>query len=236
MSRISELRESFAGLNKRSMQTRVRKAEIIESWIRDTMNYHGIAYKGYQCREWQKCSGSDDRNRKRDAQQVLPHGETIYSQIKWRQPDSGSDIEAAIIQPYYGLNAFKEVVTKEPEKLEQHVWARDYKFDGEFYAVLSRGWDVLRVISYPAVKTRINHVIKEWWASNHNLTQEYDNNTFYSSIYEGLILKCFRDKGHHSFDSGLGKILCYFPITVFKDDEVKLFDMIDPPGYVLAAA
>lgn len=225
---ISELRILFEDYNKKTLQERLRRNDLIEEWIRSTINYHGYKCGDEVLNNWQKCDAKDDRKFKRDIYQDVG-GKRLYGQLKWRQPNSGGDIEAAIIQPYYNLDTFKQVTKDEPEKLRSHVWARDYLFDGEFYACLNKTWDVLRVIPLPAIKKRIHTVIKEWWESDQNLTPYWQNNTFHSSAYNGVQLKCTTDKGRASYDSGLWKILCYMPITCFENGEVILMDMVEPP-------
>lgn len=230
---IEQVRNRYAGMNKLPFQQRINISKCIEQWTIDTMNYHGVKIDDTILNNWIPTSDRDDQTFKRDAETTY-QSKKIYSQIKFRQPDSGTDIGIAIYQPYFGLNEIKELMRKKDQRTYQARKARDYKFDGYFYCCLDNSWDYLAVLPYKkAVSPMITKILTEWLNDKNNVDLDSTYRTYPSQIFPGAELKWKRDGGR-GWDQSTDKIICYLPITLFtKNPDAQVIKMIDPPDYVL---
>lgn len=230
LDKLTKLKERYMSMNNLSFNERIKKSKPIERWIKDTMNEHGVPWNGHIIKQWEACSTKDDKSFKRDAQAVY-NSETVYSQIKFRQPNSGSDIGAAIIQPYPGSRSLVDEYAK-CGKLND-ILARDYQFDGIVYAVLDNSWSKLMLLPYKeCVKHNYMKVLSEWWKDPSQPELNYYNRVFKSKEIEGAELRYKKDSGY-GYDRNLEKIICYLPISIFSNDSrVTVVDMISPPDYL----
>lgn len=227
---LETLKQKYRDINRKSIQQRIKLTSVIEQWIIDTMNFYGVDCDGVNCNKWEKSNPTEDKYRKRDAFHKTEN-KLIYSQIKYRMPNSGNDILTSIIQPYYGLESLKKCFQNlEAEQIEKHVWARDFRFDGDFYCSLDSSWRYLRIIPYSLIKPVLKESLDEWIESGVELN--YSNRWYDSSVHDGIKLNWTSDKGRNSFDSGVAKINAFLPETFFKDDQIKIVEMIEPPQYL----
>jgi hypothetical protein len=231
--KLATIRERYNDLNSLNIKARLAKSSPIEMWTLETLNHYGVTYNGETIKGWRKCKTKDDKSLKRDAE-ALHKDEFVYAQLKFRQPNSGTDIGCAILQPYPGLEALRKIIMTERDKLG-YCLARDYKFDGIIYACLNNTWDKLMILPYQeVVKPTYSKILKEWLADPSKPNLDNWNRTYRSSKYPGAELKWKKDSGTRSWDSGEEKIICYLPISLFENDpRVVVVDMIDPPDYVL---
>lgn len=223
---LNDIRDSYSDYNKRNHSDRITSNSVMERWILSTMNWHGFLFDGIILNEWEKCDKVQDMKHKNDLQQIVGD-KTYYTQIKWRQPNSGSDIQVAVIQPFKNSSLLREAI-KTTTIEEQKFWARDMKFSGHIYAVLDNTWENLMIIDYKKVKNVVRKTFKDWIESKCVLGP---NNRVYipnSDILSdnGVQLRYTSDKGK-GWDSGDGKILCYIPPKVFSD--VQVLKMVDFP-------
>ena len=233
MNKFDLVRSLYVGSNRKSINERLKLNVPMEQWIIDTVNHHGISHKGKLLNNWEKASEKIDKTCKIDAVHKINDKENLYIQVKFRQPDSGNDIEVAVIQPYNGLKEFKNVIGVDPTTLQKEVWARDFRFYGQFYACLNNSWNLLRIVNYNAIKSKVMTLLGEWVDSGNELKPYYGKNTFISKKYGGMMLKCKKDSGYNSYDSGILKILCYIPEEVFTKKEMVCVEMIQPPEYLI---
>ena len=228
-NKLKKVREKYNDLNDLPIQKRLAKSSPIELWTLETMNYHGVKYNNRLIKNWRKCRTKDDRTYKRDAESFVDD-KYVYAQLKFRQPNSGTDVGCAIIQPYPGSNELRKIYKEEKDKMD-FVYARDYKFEGIIYACLNNTWDKLMILPYQElVRPAYKVVLDEWLADNSPLDR-WDR-TFASKKYPGAELKWKEDSGK-GWDARQEKLICYLPISLFdKDPRVTVVDMIDPPDYV----
>jgi len=230
MDKLTSLMNSYEDLHKLPFPVRLKKSKLVENWILDTINFHGIPYKGQNIKNWEECSEKEDKNNKRDAK-TLVDGNYLYCQNKFRQPNSGTDIGCALLQPYPGKDEVNNLILRN-SKIEADFIARDFKFDGIYYNVLDNSWKKLMMIPYPELmKPAYVKVLKEWLMSDSELHDK--NRCFKSEECPGAELRFKRDSGKKSYDSGLKKILCYLPLQLFAD-KANIVEMIEPPEYLFS--
>lgn len=206
----------------------MNRAKPIEDWILETLNHYGFKYNDKKIKNWEKCSHKEDKSLKRDVKAHV--GETTYyGQLKFRQPNSGTDIGCALIQPYPGLKSVRELYDNKDDL--NFILARDYKFDGIVYVCLNNTWDKLMILPYnETIKPMYMAVLEEWLESDVNLGKW--NRTFRSKTHSGAELKWKCDSGR-GWDAKAEKILCYLPISLFEDDNrVSVVEMLEPPECV----
>lgn len=230
-TRLDQVREKYNDLNDLPLKARLIKASPIELWTIETLNHHGVTYNGVHINNWKKCRTRDDRTFKRDAEAVVD-GSFVYAQLKFRQPNSGTDVGCAIIQPYPGAENLRQIFRDERDRMDA-ILARDYKFEGIIYACLNSTWDKLILLPYrELVRPAYMEIFEEWLLDPDSQPLDRYDRTFCSNRYSGAQLKWTVDKGS-GFDAGQEKIICYLPMSLFENDSrVSLVDMIDPPHYV----
>lgn len=230
--KLAAIRERYQNLNTLPLKERLARSSPIELWTLETLNHHGVPYQNDIIRGWKKCRTHDDKKLKRDAEAIY-NNKYVYAQLKFRQPNSGTDVGCAILQPYPGLKAVREIICHDQSRFS-FILARDYKFDGIIYACLNNTWDKLMILPYQeVVKPAYSDILKEWLADPLKPELCSWNRTYVSKKYPGAELKWKKDSGTKSFDSGEEKIICYLPMSLFeKDPRVKVVEMIDPPNYV----
>jgi hypothetical protein len=225
MNKLQTLRENYNNFNKLHFNERIAKSKPIEKWIQDTMNFHGVSWLGKKITNWKQCNLKDDKTNKRDLQAEYD-GKIVYSQNKFRQPNSGSDIGQALVQPYPGSkDLLRTLLTKDTKWIYDNVLARDYKFDGIIYSVLDNPWENLMIVPLELAKKTYTTIFKEWLRSDIDLN--YNNRIFKSKEIPGGELRWKKDNGK-GYDSGLEKILCYFPISTFDKSQIEIIPMIEP--------
>jgi hypothetical protein len=226
---LQELRGQYTDYNKRHISERVgNDNNVMEQWIIATMNHHGVEYDGLTFNNWAKCSKKDDMKNKKDLFATV-NGKEAVAQIKWRQPNSGTDIQVAVIQPFGNSSLMRDALKTAPENFP--FWARDWKFEGDLYAVLDNAWENLMIVKYGKVKSVVRKILKEWVASGASLGPTArcyipdDSNL----ADNGVQLRFTSDKGKRSFDSGEGKMLCYIPPKIFTGNDITILKMVDMP-------
>lgn len=224
---VQELREQYANANQGHIKDRLEKNNVMEEWIIATMNHHGVQYDGLTFNNWAKGTRKDDLTHKKDLF-ATADGKEISAQIKWRQPNSGTDIQVAVIQPFGNSSLMRESLKTAPEKFPH--WARDWKFDGDLYVVLDNAWENLMIVRYERVKSIVRKALKEWVASGASFGPVA--RCFIPEdpalAENGVQLRFTNDKGKRSWDSGEGKMLCYIPPKAL-GGHVTMLKMVEMP-------
>lgn len=229
---ISEFREMFVGMNKLSFTLRLALGDVLQKWVVENKRRVGVEIDGVLLKEWFHTGLEEDKKRKRDSFCESKLGRKT-SQIKARQPDSGSDIGVATIQPKPNLDVIVEKLKAEgfafTNESTPKMWARDIQFDGELFECLENPhWDRTAVIRTDLMQEVVKTVLKEWISTKVDLDGSYGTNTFYSKAKPGVQLKCTVDAGK-GWDSKKRKLITYIPADFFNEDQISFIEM-DPPS------
>lgn len=225
----------FYNFNTENTQDRVNGAFPVERLVIEYMNHYGVPYKGVLLRGWKKTTRKDDIKNKRDAYTEY-NGQTIYAQIKFRQPkpdgspaNYGSDISYVLIQPYTSLEDIRHTYRYEPEKMNFYS-ARDRKFDGMIYAcMLDEGMVVSFAPYQETIKSLGRKVLEDWLENGYDLER---GKPFQSN---GCELRFKLDAGRGGWDKEIRKIILYIPPSVIASHPSAVCHTIDfgPPDWFL---
>lgn len=228
---ITEFRKHFVDINRRSDTIRYALGHILEEWVIETMKLNGVEYKGHILKDWQLTSHKEDKNLKRDAYCECDLGR-ITTQIKARMPNSGSDIGIATIQPKPSLHEIIIKLKKEGFAFNKEdnpkMWARDVRFDGDFFVCLENpNWERVAIIPAKLVLKTVKTVLKEWISTGEDLGFRHTCNTFHSKNCSGVQLKCTRDKSS-GYAADLSKLITYIPANYYKSEEISFIKTQSP--------
>lgn len=201
---VRKIRQLYARHNQNPVSQRVHRSKFVEDWIVEMLNQFGVPMGDRIVRGWRRTSGDADRRLKQDAYATLG-GRRVHAQVKYRQPDSGTDIGFALIQPYV---VDRNTMRWLPD--EEIPWARDYQFTGEVFADLSGdNWETLHVIpDFGAVVRPLLHAIFREWVEDEDGFDVRQGVPYTPPNHPGCQLR-FKMDGGRGHDAGLTKVICY---------------------------
>ena len=229
---INHLLGYLTDINRKGTSERIKTSKVIEEWMIDTINHHGIESDGQLIKGWKKCSTKQDKTEKKDIVTEV-NGVEKFGQLKYRQPNSGDDIGIELIIPFSGKKEIVDLVsTKNVEFLKKERLGRDFKFEGDFYICSNNKLDHLRVIKHKAIKKLCKDVFFEW-IKDDDISSSLGQwqRLYVPKSDRRLQLRHTSDKGR-GYRGGDGKLLLYIPFAAIPDESKTVIDMIPIPKYV----
>jgi hypothetical protein len=138
---------------------------------------------------------------------LVENGERKACSVKFRVNTSGNDILLDLFEPFYGINN------------ENTKAGRDHVGQYAYYICLSNDGKTIRLVDGQHQKALIEDVLKEWEESHYELP------VFNSKKHAGIQLRYTRDRAN-----GRPKVLAFINPEIYKEDQIKLYEMKWPDG------